>query len=165
MEYNLQKTLGTEIDFEMNIFDGESEVYDDIIPGIGSIVAMNDIIVPLYHNSNFTTIVKEDDSEQLGGGQNEKTDNDNDNQVQSIDESVNIIENKDISKKRKEGEIDEGIHESFLHPKMFKTHSISLNGGIEKNNKIEKMKSERKAVGPKTPVSKKSVQKHKFNVY
>ena len=70
MEYNLQKTLNNESDYESNhLIDFNIERFEDETPGIGQIVPYDNFIVPLHHNSDLTTIFKESITEQLGGGQ------------------------------------------------------------------------------------------------
>jgi hypothetical protein len=51
--------------------------------------------------------------------------------------------------------LGEGIQESFLHPKPFKTEKLN----VPKNEKTFIMKEERKAALPKS-----KVPKHRFNV-
>ena len=172
MEYNLQKTLHSDyFDFDSsNAIDFEIEQYDEITPGIGQILQIDNIIVPIYHTSDLTTIVKDDSSEQLGAGGDishlsttENKDNESTQDNESTTDNETIIENsgnEQNSKKRKI--IDDGIHSSFLHPKMFKTKTLSLPGTSNENQKNETKLTKKNET--QVQQSKKSL-KHKFNVY
>ena len=168
MEYNLQKTLNSDyFDYDSNVTDFEIEQYDEITPGIGQIIQIDNIIVPIYHTSDLTTIIKDDSSEQLGAGvdtsneiDNESLDTESPTLKSMLSESEKTLDDKESeseqnTKKRKI--IDEGIHSSFLHPKMFKTKTLVLNSKPEDKNDTNKKKSDQKD-------GKKSL-KHKFNIY
>ena len=168
MEYNLQKTLNSDYcDFDAsNAIDFEIEQYDDITPGIGQIVQIDNIIVPIYHTSDLTIIVKDDSSEQLGAGvdvENVSNTVNKDNEATKDNERIiENSENEQNSKKRKV--MDDGIHNSFLHPKMFKTKTLSI---PQLENSIEIPKNDTKFTKKKeteTREGKKSL-KHKFNIY
>ena len=57
MEYNLQKTLDFDINYE-STNDFNIDLFEDFMPGIGQIVPFDNIIVPLYNHSDLTTITK-----------------------------------------------------------------------------------------------------------
>ena len=147
MEYNLQKTLNSDyFDFDSsNAVDFEIEQYDEITPGIGQIVQIDNIIVPIYHTSDLTTIIKDDSSEQLGAGVDVDSTVAGDNELPTNNET--IIENSDNelntnNKKRKV--VDDGIHSSFLHPKMFKTKTLSFAANDGENLKTDSMLPKKK---------------------
>ena len=164
MEYNLQKTLNSD-DFDYDsthAIDFEIEQYDEITPGIGQIVQIDNIIVPIYHTSDLTTIVKDDNSEQLGAGINDNAMTENNESTETENE---VIMDNNTSKESENGEngkkrkiMDDGIHSSFLHPKMFKTKTLSLN--VESSNENHKNVKKKEVLKE----GKKSL-KHKFNIY
>ena len=73
---------------------------------------------------------------------------------------LKTVETNKTVKKRKI--IDDGIHSSFLHPKMFKTKTLSLPGTSNENKKNETKLTKKNET--QVQQSKKSL-KHKFNVY
>ena len=49
MEYNLQKTLNSDyFDYDSNVTDFEIEQYDEITPGIGQIIQIDNPIFTMY---------------------------------------------------------------------------------------------------------------------
>ena len=153
MEYNLEKTLDFDINYE-SPNDFNIDLFEDFMPGIGQIVPFDNIIVPLYNHSDLTTIIKENnlEVEQSGGGL-ESDDELNQNSEDQLNE-VNTNENPN---KRKI--IDEAIQNSFMHPKMFKTKIITLDtASIEKPKK--NVSQQLSVESPKM-----SFKKHKFKIY
>ena len=131
MEYNLQKTLDT-TEFD---FDFESQIFDDEIPGIGQVVPFDNVIVPLYHNADLTTIIKGDNSEQLGSGNVKETSEideggqKSDNEVlpdEQLNTDVETNTTSEIETGTKRKQLDNSIYESFMHPKMFKTKTVEF---------------------------------------
>ena len=165
MEYNLQKTLNNEADYESNhLIDFNIERFEDETPGIGQIVPYDNFIVPLHHNSDLTTIFKESITEQLGGGQEidekeETTPLDNNDKTFEIQEenveksgSNNLKKNESTTKRKN---MDPAIFDSFMHPKMFKTKLVSLDSNSQSKNTVKKNES---SVEKKLP-------KHKFKIF
>ena len=122
MEYNLQKTLNNESDYESNhLIDFNIERFEDETPGIGQIVPYDNFIVPLHHNSDLTTIFKESITEQLGGGQEIEQE-----KIVPSDENIEMNEvtpaksenESDKNESTKQKNMDSAIFESFMHPKM-----------------------------------------------
>ena len=105
MEYNLQKTLNNESDYESNhLIDFNIERFEDETPGIGQIVPYDNFIVPLHNNSDLTTIFKESITEQLGGGQKiEEKDMNSTDEIDQSNEMNKVPTEKsdnDINKKK-----------------------------------------------------------------
>ena len=122
MEYNLQKTLNNESDYESNhLIDFNIERFEDETPGIGQIVPYDNFIVPLHHNSDLTTIFKESITEQLGGGQEIEQEKivPSDENIEMNEETPAKSENEsDKNESTKRKNMDSAIFESFMHPKM-----------------------------------------------
>ena len=162
MEYNLQKTLSNESDYEFHYpIDFNTESFEDLAPGIGQIVPYDNFIVPLHNNSDLTTIFKEPTIEQLGGGQeidkNDETyENTNEVQEETNEKSNENIKNFEPTKRKN---MDSAIFESFMHPKMFKTKLVSLEKNVTTKNTVKKPSEETK------PPEKTKSQKHKFKIY
>ena len=163
MEYNLQKTLNDNSDFDSyNGDDFSTDLFDSVTPGIGQIVPDDDFIVPLYNNSDFTTIMKEDNLdtlEQIGGGQDEDLEQQENDQSSEAITQTNLTDSSELERKRKQ--MDPEIYESFMHPKLFKTNTLSFDSHKKekkKDLKTEKEKEKIKQIGGKA-------SKHKFNVY
>ena len=140
MEYNLQKTLSNETDYESHYpIDFNTECFEDLTPGIGQIVPYDNFIVPLHNNSDLTTIFKEPIVEQLGGGQEiedkdetsgidaEINSENNEIQDKTNDKSVEKVQNIEGVKRKN---MDSAIFDSFMHPKMFKTKFVSLDKNV-----------------------------------
>lgn len=129
---------------------------DYVNPGIGFVTKIFDFYVPLYSQNYSYAIEKKDNDgdeiindiidaeKQAGKGEPE-------NIAEAIDESNNVerdqnesVQSSNKNKKR----LDDGIFESFMHPKI-KTAKIEFNS----EKKISKIKNN----------GNKSV-KHKFNI-
>ena len=159
MEYNLQKTLNNESDYESNhLIDFNIERFEDETPGIGQIVPYDNFIVPLHHNSDLTTIFKESITEQLGGGQEIEQEKivPSDENIEMNEETPAKSENEsDKNESTKRKNMDSAIFESFMHPKMFKTKVVSLDSKALSKNTEKKIESQ--------PKDKKG-PKHKFKI-
>ena len=172
MEYNLQKTLSNETDYESHYpIDFNTECFEDLTPGIGQIVPYDNFIVPLHNNSDLTTIFKEPIVEQLGGGQEiedkdetsgidaEINSENNEIQDKTNDKSVEKVQNIEGVKRKN---MDSAIFDSFMHPKMFKTKFVSLDKNVVNTSSKNTVKKNNEQTEP--PEKKKS-QKHKFKIY
>ena len=171
MEFNLQKTLNDNGDFDSyNGDDYSIDIFDSVTPGIGQIVPDDNFIVPLYNNSDLTTIMKIDNenSDQIGGGSEEispdsedviESNNGDDEKVNenaSTSKTNNMFENgHNVERKRKQ--MDPEIYQSFMHPKMFKTNTLIFDDET-KTKDLKKVPEKQKLLGGKST-------KHKFNVY
>ena len=150
----MQKTLNNDdTDFEFNGDDFGVELFEEGTPGIGYIVPDDNIIVPLYNNSDLTTIMKEDNAEQLGSGLKEeepKDQNESNTNVETKEkaESENTNISKDLNTDMKTGtkrkEMDDSIHESFMHPKLYKTKTYILENENTKTNTKKESEEEKK---------------------
>jgi hypothetical protein len=168
MEYNLLKTIETNYGFiseeEIIMTPYPSDI--QIIPGIGQIINNLSIVTTLHHNVDATISTKKsvfDSSEnnQLGAGNSEQEIEDNENDTKDNTVSENSTQIAFNEQKRKA--MGDEVYESFMHPKMFKTNSVTLNNQKEKVNTPTKL--------AKTVVQKskelsnsKTKLKHKFNV-
>jgi hypothetical protein len=168
MKFNLYQTIDN-----FDIVDETFEI-DNSLPGIGQLVQDTSFVVPLHNFSNLTTLEKKLnlDSEQTGAGL--------DNQETNLDTGKDTIDNetetnKDYTKKekaplefneQKRKHMDEGVYESFLNSKMFKTNSIKLSPKAEKSKQQNVSGTGTSSNTKKITenIEKKSV-KHKFNVF
>lgn len=159
MEYRLALTMQSEGDFygnnsSLNLLNTPSVDY--VNPGLGQITQLFDLYVPIHsHNTPFT-LEKIDNnvSEQIGNGlvndnnivKNDDIVKDSDNKESDVTDILNLQEsvpkdlnalsnskintNENIKKK-----LDEGIFESFQHPK------VKIGKIILQKSKSEKSKS------------------------
>lgn len=173
MEYNLLRT------FETNFgFSGENDIFSDdlILPGIGQILNFNSVIMPLHNAFDLTKIEKQNDFEieleQSGAGNEidsedsaEITSETNGEKDMGLENKSEVEESELNLNERKRKQLDPSIYESFMHPKMFKTHKIVLD---EKSNvKKSKTVSKQQKSPTSTIIQNDTVKKikHKFNVY
>ena len=157
MEYNLLKTIESNIgQFVPNESYPRLSAYpanDFVNPGLGQICRLHEFYVPLYAQPNLHAKQKKEPLENLEGSGIEE------NKAET--ESVNEIENENITDQMKQDPIEfnlekrkrlgSAIHESFLHPKLIKTDTLSL-----KKSKSEKLTKPKATISPKEPI------KHKF---
>ena len=168
MEYNLQKTLIDSTDFDSYNGDEYSvDIFDSITPGIGQIVPDDNFIVPLYHNSDLTTIMKEDnlDTIQIGGGGPDVELTEKDSEIENHTDETPSTSKSNLetpllaTQERKRKQMDPEIYDSFMHPKIFKTNTLTFES---KSSEFFFLKTRRqrqkKQFGGK-------VSKHKFNIY
>jgi len=88
---------------------------DNVNPGIGQLVDMHHLFVPVMGKSSYNIEKKADiDNDQIGTGEENKT------------ESVNVAE---------DAKMDPQIVESFSHPKRIKTEKIVLPQNIAPKRK------------------------------
>ena len=170
MEFNLQKTLNDNGDFDSyNGDDYSVDILDAVTPGIGQIVPDDTFIVPLYNNSDLTTIMKTDNenSDQIGGGSDEispdsqdvsESLNKNDEKINenASTSKINVEFENDSNLERKRKQMDPEIYQSFMHPKMFKTNTLTFDATEKKD--LKKVGEKKKLFGGKST-------KHKFNIY
>jgi hypothetical protein len=170
MEFNLFKTLTN-----FDISKEESFSMDNGLPGIGQLVQDYSFIVPLHSHSDLTTMEKKSnldvDNDQTGAGQDESESNET-TITDSIDKNgLNSKEKEPLEfNERKRKNMDEGVYQSFLNSKMFKTNSVKVfpkGGGLkhEKSETSTKIDKEVEKVPNKIEKEKKQIVKHKFNVY
>jgi hypothetical protein len=169
MEYNVLKS------FETNFgYTGDFDMFNDdlIIPGIGQILSFSSLIVPLHNIHDETKIEKQTEigtvNEQSGAGNGELNPTVSDlsevAEVSNLDKiehaSTNIEDTTEALNDRKRKQMDPSIYNSFMHPKMFKTHKISL----EKPSNVTKNKLFNKDTSTSSKKIKNNVN-HKFNLY
>jgi hypothetical protein len=143
MEYNLQKAL--ESNYVFSHFLSTRQPYphlstqparDYVTPGVGKLTSLYPLYVPVYGSSPPYEIKKSVDVEQIGTGNGNVSDVSSSVPLQEpIQEKITkpikvkvplqepIQEKITNPIKRK---LDDGIVESFLHPKIIKTKTIRL---------------------------------------
>jgi tRNA U38,U39,U40 pseudouridine synthase TruA len=160
MEYNLLKTI--EPSFMASMMPSSthpiltnSPAIDFVNPGFSHISRLYSFYVPLHNDSNIYKIQKQADNEseieQTGSGNqiSETAKNVPDNEIQFDDNNPE----KFNEKKRKL--LGEKVFDSFMHPKKFKTKTISLEKKMPKTTEKQMQKLEKK---------KKNVA-HRFEFY
>jgi hypothetical protein len=164
MEYNLQKSL--ESNFIFSSLLSSSHQYprlsaqpskDFVTPGVGKLANLYSLYVPLYGSSppyEIKKVTESADSAQIGAGN-------------VTNEPINepIINEPDFSQisplKSSKRKLDDGIAESFLHPKIIKTKTIRLEPPTVKKE-IKSQNSLKPALGSGMGNSKSANHKFQF---
>lgn len=135
-----------------------------IIPGIGQIVNNLSIVIPLHNKNDLTNISKKTEFEmtdevtettQLGAGND--TDNAKNDTILNVS-NAEVIPFNELKRKS----MNETVYQSFMHPKMFKTNSATIEKSTKANASVSAKKTTDNLAEEKTQNFK---QKHKFNVY
>jgi hypothetical protein len=140
MEYNLQKSINPSLNdlllpahvkTPLTAFPAK----DYVTPGIGQITSLYSFIVPLYSEISPYNIKKQVEviqGDQIGSGIDPSTTDPSTSTSSSDPPLINEAQKNDETKLYLEGNdrkrklLDDGIEQSFLHPKVFKTKTVNL---------------------------------------